>query len=322
MPKISIIIPVYNASHYLAECLDSIIAQTFEDIEIICINDGSTDGSLQILKQYQIKDARILIIDQQNQGVSAARNAGLAIAKGAYIGFVDSDDKICADYLTVLYNLINNSDLSICGYNGSKKINYKDGTVNLKTADLKTVTELLDTGLLYSPWAKLYQAEIINKYQIRFQHHINYGEDLLFNLHYLSEITKIAISSKILYDYNVLNFKSLAKVYSLNRFENTNLQICKIQDFLKTLFTDRVNIGIYIKEKLYWNTYDVCFHLQNNFQIMKKEDRIRWIYTIIDFPYFSCKENIKIKPHRLISIFATRHVILIYGYLYIRKMLF
>ena len=94
MPKISVIVPIFNVEKYLKECLESIINQTFKDIEIICINDGSTDNSLDILNQYAEKDNRIKVITQSNQGLSAARNTGIKYANGEYISFIDSDDYI------------------------------------------------------------------------------------------------------------------------------------------------------------------------------------------------------------------------------------
>ena len=93
-PTVSVIIPVYNVEQYLSKCLDSVINQTFKNIEIICINDGSTDNSLKILNEYAMADKRIIVINQENSGVYAARNKGLQIANGKYISFVDSDDWI------------------------------------------------------------------------------------------------------------------------------------------------------------------------------------------------------------------------------------
>ena len=104
MVKVSIIIPVYNVEKYLRECLDSAINQTLKDIEIICINDGSTDSSLEILREYQAKDDRITVIDKQNEGLSATRNLGINLAKGEYISFLDSDDFIDLDFCEKLYN--------------------------------------------------------------------------------------------------------------------------------------------------------------------------------------------------------------------------
>ena len=94
MVKVSVVIPVYNVEDYLRDCLDSIVNQTLKDIEIICINDGSTDNSLEILEHYKSKDERIKVISQENGGISAARNKGIDLASGDYISFIDSDDYI------------------------------------------------------------------------------------------------------------------------------------------------------------------------------------------------------------------------------------
>lgn len=104
MPKVSVIIPVYNVEKYLRECLDSVINQTLNDLEIICINDGSTDGCLDILNEYASRDSRIRIINKENGGLSAARNDGIMQATGEYIGFVDSDDWISPDFYENLYS--------------------------------------------------------------------------------------------------------------------------------------------------------------------------------------------------------------------------
>lgn len=103
MPEISVIIPCYNVEKYLAECLDSVLGQSFEDFEAICVNDGSTDKTGDILAQYANKDKRIKVITQENQGLSMARNAGLKVAVGAWISFIDSDDTIEVDFLSDLY---------------------------------------------------------------------------------------------------------------------------------------------------------------------------------------------------------------------------
>ena len=112
MTKISIIVPVYNVEKYLKECLDSLINQTLEDIEIICINDGSTDNSLAILEEYQKKDSRIKVFSQKNQGVSAARNLGIEKATGEYLTFLDSDDRLELNTCEILYKetIAKNSD--------------------------------------------------------------------------------------------------------------------------------------------------------------------------------------------------------------------
>lgn len=104
MPKVSIIIPVFNVECYLQECLDSVVNQTLKDIEIICIDDGSTDSSLKILQKYKKQDNRIILLTQENKGAHLARTTALKIAKGEYIGFIDSDDWIDLDFFETLYN--------------------------------------------------------------------------------------------------------------------------------------------------------------------------------------------------------------------------
>ena len=117
MPKVSIIIPVFNVENYLERCLKSVICQSFKDIEIIIINDGSTDKSLEICKKFAELDKRIILINQENSGVSAARNAGINISTGKYISFVDSDDFIEHDMIEFLLNNLekNNADIATCG---------------------------------------------------------------------------------------------------------------------------------------------------------------------------------------------------------------
>lgn len=113
MPKISIVIPVYNVAPYLRECLDSVLAQQFADWEAICLDDGSTDGSAKILDAYAVKDSRIKAVHQPNMGVSAARNAALRIAEGEYVTFLDGDDKIDVDWLSTANKLIDETRVDI-----------------------------------------------------------------------------------------------------------------------------------------------------------------------------------------------------------------
>jgi len=117
MPKISIIVPVYNVEKYLEKCLDSILSQTFTDFEMLLIDDGSSDYSGKICDEYASRDERVIVIHQKNQGLGAARNTGIANARGEYIGFIDSDDYIEADMYEILYNnlLKEDADMSLCG---------------------------------------------------------------------------------------------------------------------------------------------------------------------------------------------------------------
>ena len=122
------IVPVYNTSAYLRECLDSIINQTLKEIEVICVDDGSVDGSLDILKEYAKKDKRFTIITQQNTSAGAARNAGLAVAKGEYLSFLDSDDFFAPEMLEETYNVITKDETDVCIYSGVQK-DYKENKI-------------------------------------------------------------------------------------------------------------------------------------------------------------------------------------------------
>ena len=156
MIKFSIIIPVYNVEAYLRECLDSVLAQTCSDWEAICVNDGSTDGSLDILQEYAAKDARFRFIDQHNKGLSAARNAGIDAAEGEYIFLLDSDDWIVPDALERLSKRINGQDI-ICF--AGQKYNEQDKTY--RPADVLTPA-------MYSNGMTYYYANALKSYTFPF----------------------------------------------------------------------------------------------------------------------------------------------------------
>ena len=147
-PTVSVIIPVYNVEQYLRKCLDSVINQTFKDIEIIIVNDCSPDNSLQMIKEYQTKEERIVLIDlKQNVGLGFARNEGMKIAKGKYITFVDSDDWIASNYIEVLYNNIEKNNLDVVSASSHFYDNSLKKLINRETvsADIlnKTKKEVL-----------------------------------------------------------------------------------------------------------------------------------------------------------------------------------
>ncbi len=176
MPEVSVIIPVYNVEKYLEQCLDSVINQTLKDIEIICINDCSTDNSLEIMQAYATKDSRIKIIDfKKNKGVATARNEGIKLAKGTYIGFVDSDDWVDLDFYEKMHNAAhtNNSDL----VKGSIKL-YKINSISdfPEGAEYKTKTKFMYAQYF---WSGLYKHDFIQKNNLYFDNLI-YSQDRLF----------------------------------------------------------------------------------------------------------------------------------------------
>lgn len=191
MVKISIIIPVYNAEKYLSACLDSVLQQTLQEIEIICVNDGSKDNSLAILQQYQSIDSRIVLINQHNQGVSVARNKGLEIASGEFVGFVDADDTIEPKMYQTLYKTAINQNVDVVISHFLKE---QDGVVvksslpfpfHQKFDSLYIEKEIIPYMIshdgLNTSCPKIYKKSLIYSKEIRFPEGVALGEDGLFN---------------------------------------------------------------------------------------------------------------------------------------------
>lgn len=220
---ISIVIPVYNAEKYLHECLESIVNQTYNNIEIILVNDGSKDSSKEICEYFVKKYKNIKFINQKNKGVSSARNEGIKKATGEYILFVDSDDYIDKNMIELLYNAIidTDSELSICNVYGNKSFENIPSIIDRKTAlDL-----ILDKDKFRGyPVNKLYKSKYVKK--ILFNPNIRICEDLLFNCQYISMINKISIVNEYLYHYNrnensaINNNKNLNKKTALEAYKN------------------------------------------------------------------------------------------------------
>ncbi len=175
-PKVSVIIPIYNVEKYLSQCLDSVCAQTLHDIEIICVNDESTDSCSHILKKYAKLDNRIKVITQKNSGLSAARNAGLKAATGDYITFLDSDDWVASDFYELLYNnaIKNNADIS-CGntiYYKNNKDMWFDELDKRVFDEIKTIyispDEKRNICRSWACWNKIYKRDLIIKNNLLF----------------------------------------------------------------------------------------------------------------------------------------------------------
>lgn len=218
-PLISVIVPVYNVEKYLPQCLDSLIKQTFLPFEIICVNDGSTDGCNEILSRYAAKDRRIRLICQNNRGLSAARNAGLKKAKGQYVLFVDSDDLLHPETLSSLYRQITRHDADIClfGYspytdNGVKTANLPAAHYGKNENDAFTYQQI--SGKIFSRvavWCKLYRRGFIRKRKIEFPEGFVF-EDVIFHIKTITSAGKICLLNRPLYCYRTDNAASITHV--------------------------------------------------------------------------------------------------------------
>ena len=202
MTKISIIIPVYNVEKYLARCLDSVILQTCEDWEAVCVNDGSTDNSLQILTDYAKKDKRIKIINQINKGVSAARNSGLDNAIGEYITFMDSDDVIHPQYLALLLENADQKTISMCSFvnfNDDKELNFNNPIICNNKVSNSLDFYAVSADMKMPSCGKLFYKDIIGNY--RFNENCFYSENALFNADVFNKNIQIKETNAPLYYY-------------------------------------------------------------------------------------------------------------------------
>ena len=204
--KISIIVPVYNVEKYLSRCVDSILRQTYTHFECILIDDGSPDRCGRICDEYAERDKRIVVIHQKNKGVSAARNAGLDVAKGEYVGFVDSDDYIAPEMFRRLVNAIeeSNADISYCAIehikeNGDRYTERtRIGTVESQL--VFTIDLLLKGGYVGGVvWNKLFKQKTIG--DLRFEESTQICEDALFTLSYCTKISSVIFVPEPLYHY-------------------------------------------------------------------------------------------------------------------------
>lgn len=258
-PKISIIVPIYNVENYLEKCIDSIVAQSFKDFELILVNDGSTDQSGEICEKYAEKDNRITVIHQENKGVSAARNTGINRAKGEYIGFVDPDDDIEPDMYKELYEQahINNADMVVSSI---KTINDKTKETKISSVwekvncsiDKKEIENDIIPSILNSRYYsllsccnKLYKRKWFSEYGYTFDEKRHHGEDARLNLLLLQEIQSIVFLKEPFYNYYVRHNNSLTQTFRADFYE----YFLDIKDFGVSL-CEKYHLPQFTKEKI------------------------------------------------------------------------
>ncbi|MDN3605688.1 glycosyltransferase family 2 protein [Kaistella yonginensis] len=234
MKKISIIIPCYNVEYYIFQCLESVINQTYLNLEIICINDGSTDSTLVLLQKIAKTDSRIIVVNQVNKGLSATRNVGIAKSTGEYLMFLDSDDYLDLNTITSLEKFFITNDLTCFSYNRIyqntskiRKFNIK-GEFSAENIQRKMIglmaQELSDPSQidsLVTACMKIYHSPIIKENAIQFTDTSLIGtEDLLFNIQYLEIAKTVRIVDEPYYFYRKNNASSLTSLYKPTLFEN------------------------------------------------------------------------------------------------------
>ena len=206
--KITVVVPIYNAEQFLEKCLKSIVEQTYQNLEIILVNDGSTDKSKEICERFNESDERIILINKENGGVSSARNRGIEESTGKYIIFIDADDYIEKEmFETLAEDLFKNKvDISMCGFktvdiNGN--ILGESSPMENRYFDVKTFRRNLFDDRYYGDlvWNKLFKLEIIKEHNIRFREDIHINENVLFMLDFSKYAFRYSYGNEILYNF-------------------------------------------------------------------------------------------------------------------------
>lgn len=272
---VSVIVPVYNVEKYLDQCISSLVKQTYRNIEIILVDDGSKDRSGQICDRWQREDARIRVIHQQNGGQSDARNRGIALAQGAYLSFVDSDDFVAEDYIETLLLTLKKNRVDIAAAAG--KTIYKDLSVqNLcKSLNNKNTTivynskeaierMLYEKGLSASVWAKIYKKELFHG--ILFPVGKRY-EDLYIMYALLYQCQRIAVSKDVVYYYRI---RTDSIIGQLDPRKNKDLLIASqnILDFVKAKIPSIVRAGEY---KVFFAAVELFVHYPSEDLLVTKD---------------------------------------------------
>lgn len=233
-PLISVIVPIYRVEDYIYKCVDSIINQTYKNLEVILVDDGSPDKCPEICDEYALKDNRIKVVHKKNGGLSDARNAGMPYAKGEYIGFVDSDDSLMPNFYECLYNIMaeNDADIVECGIvlvdEDGKALRERKCKDKIMVLDKKEALKelILEKEVYQTVWNKLYKKEVINN--ILFEKG-KYHEDDFWTYQVFDNAQKVVITNEVLYKYLQRSQSIMGAGYSVKRFDGFEAHYLRMQ---------------------------------------------------------------------------------------------
>lgn len=320
--KVSIIVPIYNTEHYLDNCVNSIINQTYRNLEIILVNDGSKDNSGDICDKFSVLDKRIKVIHKENGGVSSARNIGLDICSGDYIMFVDSDDWIENTTVDKLIDIQKegNFDVVMFGvyFEYTKQNKVKNYIFkNEKFYELSKITSLLPSLIkeekINALWNKFYSSALIKENNIKFNESLNIAEDALFNYQIFMHVKSYCTLNDCFYHYMIRNDEeSLSKKYNSSKYA----MLIFVNDFLhQNIKLGHINFAViqaanYIRIK---NIYSCLLDLfNNNYSISKKEKLLTIKNILLNESEFNYKKTGSISFSLLGWVLSTKRVNFIY----------
>lgn len=234
---VSVIVPAYNVGKFIRKCLCSIMEQTYSNLEIIVINDGSTDDTKTIIKDLLHVDKRIIFIDRENKGVSASRNEGISVAKGAWLVFVDGDDYLASDYVEHMLDIANTTGAEFCMSTNCFK---SDSDKQVENVSIISCSSDEATSLLLSEkvdvgcWNKMFKKELLERTGIRFDTCLFYGEGLYFITNLSESANNVGISNKYVYYYRQDNNTSATKHFDVEKIVNGWLALDYIEKKLSS----------------------------------------------------------------------------------------
>lgn len=298
---ISVIIPVYNVEKFLDKCINSIVNQTYKNLEIILVDDGSSDSSPQICDKWADKDSRIKVIHKENGGVSSARNTALKIISGKYFAFIDSDDYIESEMYQTLYDNISaiDGDMVCCsmrGVDADENVLYTNVVKNGRFYDEQILIRFFNSEFLLCDCNKMYKSEILKSNHILFDEKLGYGEDYMFNYHFLkSSKTAVAID-KVFYNY--LRNRTDSATYSFstgyfscwkntkyvmnNEADNKETYPMLLTQYTNDLLTVAKNLSTRKDKENYTDYYcEVTDEIKNNYSLLMQAENISKVKQLV-----------------------------------------
>lgn len=312
---VSVVVPVYNVEYYIEKCVQSLLQQDHEQIEIILVDDGSPDGSGIMIDKLALQDLRIIAIHQTNRGVSSARNTGIDAAHGDYIMFVDGDDWVESDYVSYYLNLVTECGCDIgMGTNNYSIYSSVSSDSFFRSSAEKTIEWIYSERISVAVWNKIYRRSLLEQYNIRFNENIWYGEGMLFNIECLQKVDSVAIGEKSVY-HQYFNPKSATRKFNLEsnmcgirslsiqkeRWDYVTPQIEKEWVYHRYRFNRSIIDGLVRSNMIedYKDVYKECIkNIRKGFMIpLTTEHRIKtkigWVLYIIS-PYIMARRAAKV----------------------------
>lgn len=314
MAKVSIIVPVYNVEKYVKRAIDSLINQTFYDIEIIVVNDGSTDRSTEILKSYN--DERIRIFSQNNKGGSAARNLGIEKSTADYIMFLDADDYYHLDCVEKAYNRIIEENTDICIY-GSKFVDDGGNYIKSVVPNYNTINNLADNksfllNVENCTWDKIYKSSIIKDNNVVYPYGLNY-QDFGFTFSLMRFVKSISFVDEILIEYTVGRFGNITGDVSKKVFD-----IFRIVDYIKELYNEKNLLDFYHDELKAVFLINIIDKLKLVVKSNNKEIKDKFINKSYDYIYYELggfNSEYSISKHKHDFVYFNKYILKLYMFI-------